>query len=141
MVNTSGDDAATMGDDPLAALPEQGEEMREHTPRRQTPVPTPRPHNSEPRPRTQTPEAHTLSGLQFMGLVTLQRPCPVPPTLREAEAAGTTSDGSAEQQLLGESAAGDCLPDVPLPNVPHLDVPHPDVPLPEERPEGSGGDE
>jgi len=46
-----------------------------------------------------------------------------------------------EQQLLGESAGGDGLPDgllldipltdVPLPNVPLPDVPLPDVPLPD----------
>jgi len=48
------------------------------------------------------------------------------PSLREAEAAGNTSDVDVDQQLIGESAGGHSLPDVPLP-----DVPLPDFPLPE----------
>jgi hypothetical protein len=60
------------------------------------------------------------------------------PTLREAEAAGNTSDVNVDQQLLIESAGGASLPDVPLPavslpDVPLPDVPHPDVPLPDVR--------
>jgi len=88
--------------------------------------------------------------------VTPQKPRPAAPTLREAEAAGNTSDVDVEQQLLGESAGGDGhpdgplpdvllpdvpLPDVPLPDVPLPDVPLPDVPLPEARPDGSVGEE
>jgi len=88
--------------------------------------------------------------------VTPQIPRPAAPTLREAEAAGNTSDVDVEQQLPGESAGGDSLPDVPLPDVPLpdvplpdvplLDVPLPDVPLPdvplhEARPDGSVGEE
>jgi len=88
--------------------------------------------------------------------VTPQKPRPAAPTLREAEAAGNTSDVDVEQQLLGESPGGDSLPDVPLPDVtlpdvplPHvplpdvplLDVPLPDVPLPEVRPDGLVGEE
>jgi hypothetical protein len=57
-------------------------------------------------------------------------------TLREAEAAGNTSDVDVEQQLLGESAGGDSHPDVPLP-----DFPLPDVPFPEARPDGAVGEE
>jgi hypothetical protein len=76
----------------------------------------------------------------------LQKPRPAAPTLREAEAAGNTSDVNVELQLLGESAGGDSLPDVPLTDVPLPDVPLPyvplpDVPLPEERPDGSVGEE
>jgi len=46
-----------------------------------------------------------------------------------------------DQQLLGESAGGDSLPNVPLPDVPLPDVPFPDVPVsdvphPEARMEG-----
>jgi len=63
--------------------------------------------------------------------VTPQKPRPAVPTLREAEAAGNTSDVDVNQQLLIESAGGDSLSDVPLP----------DVPLPEVRPDGSGRDE
>ena len=64
--------------------------------------------------------------------MTPQKPHPAAPTLREAEAAGNTSDHvDVEQQLLGESEGGDSLPDVPLPDVPLPDVPLPDVPLPD----------
>ena len=51
--------------------------------------------------------------------------------MREAEAAGNTSDLDVEQQLLGESAGGDGLPTGPLPDVPLPDVPLPDIPLPD----------
>ena len=67
--------------------------------------------------------------------------------MREAEAAGNTSDLDVNQQLLIESAGGNSLsnvplpdvplPDGPLPDVPLPDVPLPDVPLPETRPDGS----
>jgi len=67
----------------------------------------------------------------LLGLVTPHKPPPAAPTLREAEAAGNTSDVDVEQQLLGESAGGDCLPDVPLPDVILPDVPLPDVLLPD----------
>jgi hypothetical protein len=73
------------------------------------------------------------------------------PTLREAEAAGNTSDVDVNQQLLIESAGGDSLsdvpllvvplPDVPLSDVPLPVVPLPDVPLPEVPPDGSVGKE
>jgi len=78
--------------------------------------------------------------------VTPQKPRPAAPTLRESEAAGNTSDVDVDLQLLGESAGGDSLPDVPLPDVPLPDVilpdvPLPDVPLPEACPDGSVGEE
>jgi len=79
------------------------------------------------------------------------KPRPAEKTLQDAEAAGNTSDVDVEQQLLGESAGGDSLPNVPLPDVPLPDVPLPDVPLPdipladvphpEARPHGSVGGE
>jgi len=131
MVNTSADDADTMVDNQPTVLPEQGHAMGQHTPWPQPPAPAPRPQTPEPRPRPQTPETHTQSGLEFLGLVTLQKPRPAVPPLREAEAAGNTSDVDMEQQLLGESAGGDSLPDVPLLDVPLPDVPLPDVPLPD----------
>jgi hypothetical protein len=155
-VKTSADDADTMVDDEPTVLPEQGQEMREHTPRPQPPAPAPRPQTLEPSSRPRTPETHTLSGLEFLGLVTPQKPRPAAPTLRVAEVAGNTSDVDVEQQRLGESAGGDGLPDVPLPDIPHPDVPLPDVslpnvplpnvplldvPLPEPRPDGSVGEE
>ena len=90
MVNTSADDADTMVDDQPTVLPEQGQEMCEHTPLPQPPAPAPRPQTKEPRPRPQTPETHILSGLEFLGVVTPQQPRPAALTLREAEAAGNT---------------------------------------------------
>jgi hypothetical protein len=131
MVNTSADDVDTMVDDQPIVLPEQCQEMREHTPRPQPPAPAPRPQTPDPGPRPRTPETHPLSGLEHLGLVTPQKPRPAVPTQREAEAAGNTSDVDVDQQLLIELAGGDGLPDVPLP----------DVPLPEARPDGSVGEE
>ena len=122
MVNTLADDVDTMVDDQAIVLPKQGQEMRKHTPRPRTP---------EPRPRPQTPETYCLSGLEDLRLVTPQKPRPAVPWLREAEAAGNTLDVDVDQQLLGESAGGDSLPNVPLP----------DVPLPEARLDGSVGEE
>jgi hypothetical protein len=154
MVNRSAHDADTMVDDEPTVLHEQGKEMREYSPRTQHQAPAQWPHTPEPSPRPRSPETHTLSGRQFLGLVMLQKPRPAPPTLREAETAGNTSDVDVEQ--LGESAGGVSLPDVsrpdlplpddPLPNDPLPDDPLPDdhlpdVPLPEARPEGSVGEE
>jgi len=82
------------------------------------------------------PETHPLSGLEDLALVTLQKPRPAVPSLRQAEAAGNTSGVDVDQQLLGESAGGDSLPDVPLP-----DDPLPDVPLTQARPDRSVGEE
>jgi hypothetical protein len=77
--------------------------------------------------------------------VSPQKPRPAVPTLREADAAGNSSDVNVTQQLLIESAGVDSLSDVPLPDVPLPDVPLPDVPLPdvafqEARPDGSIGE-
>jgi len=135
IANTSADDVDTIVYDEPIMLPEQGQEMREHTPRPQPLAPAPRPQTPEPHPRPRTPETHPLSGLEHLGLVTPQKPRPAVPTLREAEAAGNTSDVDVDvdvdQQLQIESAGGDSLPNVPLPN----------VPLPEARPDGSVGEE
>jgi hypothetical protein len=100
MVNTSADDVDTMVDDELIVLPEQGQEMRQNTPRPQPPAPAPRPQTPETRPRPRTLETHPLSGLEQLGLVMLQNPRPAVPTLREAEVAGNTSDVDVNQQLL-----------------------------------------
>jgi hypothetical protein len=152
MVNTLADDADNMVDEQPTLLPEQGREMRKHTPRPQPPAPATQPHTPEPRQRPRTPDTHSLSGLEFLGLVTRQKPRPAAPTLREAEAAGNSLDVNVEQQLFGESAGGDSLsdvrlpdirlpdihlPDVPLPDVPLPDVPLHDVPLPQASPDGS----
>ena len=165
MVHALADNVDTMVDNQPITLPEKGQVMCEYTPRPEPPTPSPQPHTSEPHPRPRPPETHPLSGLEHLGLVTPQKPRPAVPTQREAEAAGNTSDVDVEQQLLGESAGGDGLPDGPLPDVPipdvHLpdvplpdvplpdvpllnvplpDVPLPDVPLPEARPDGSIGE-
>jgi len=58
-----------------------------------------------------------------LGLGTPQKPRPAVPTLREADAAGNTSDVNVDQQLLIESADGDSLSDVPLPDDPLPEVP------------------
>jgi hypothetical protein len=105
--------------------------MGEHTTWPQPPVPAPQPHTLKPRPRPSTPESHTLSGLEFLKRLTPQQPCPLAPTLGEAEAAGNISDVNVEQQQLSESAGGDGLPDVRLPDVRLPDVRLPDVRLPD----------
>jgi hypothetical protein len=130
---------------------EQGQKIGEHSPRPQTPPPALRPRTPEPRPPLRTPETHTLTGLEFLDIVTQQKPRPAAPTLQETEVAGNIPDIDVEQQLLGELAGGDSLPDgrlpdVPLPDVPLSDVPLPDVPLRdvpllEPHPDCSVGDE
>ena len=146
IVHPSADDADTMVDDEPIMLPEQGQEMRDHTPRPQPPVPASRPQTSEPPPRPRIQETHTPSGLVFLGLVTLQKPRPAAATIGEAEVAGNTLDVDVKQHLLGESAGGDSLhdvppTDVPLPDISLPDVPLPDVAVPEARPYGSVGEE
>jgi len=130
IINTSADDVATMVDDQPIVLPEQVQELREHTTQPQRPAPAPRPQTPEPRPLPRTPETHPLSGLEHLGLVTPQKPRLAVPTLREAEAAGNTSAVDVDQQLVIESAGGDSLPGVPLPDVSLPDIPLPNVPLP-----------
>ena len=125
MVITSADDADTMVDDDSTVVPEQGQEMREHTPWAQPTVPALRPHTPEPPPPPQTPETHTLIGPEFLRIVMPRKPRPAAPTLREAVASRNSSDVDAEEQLLNQLAVGNNLPDVPLP-----DVPFPDVHLP-----------
>jgi len=73
IVNTSADDANTMVDDEPTVLPEQGQDMCQHTPRPQPPAPAPRPQTLEPSPRPGTLETPTLSGLEFLGIVTPQK--------------------------------------------------------------------
>jgi hypothetical protein len=141
MVNTLADDVDTMVDDQPIALPEQCQEMREHTPRPQPPALAPRPQTPDPRPRPRTPETHLLSGLEHLGIVTPHKPHPVVPTLQEAEAARNTSDVDVDQQLLIKLAGGDSLPNVSLPDVSLRDFPLPNVPLPEACPDGSIGED
>jgi uncharacterized protein YbaR (Trm112 family) len=149
MVNTSADHVYTMVDNQPIMLPEQGQEMRKHTPRPQPPAPGPQPQTLDPcaRPQTldpcarpQTPEIHPLSGLEHLGLVTPQKPRPAVPTLQESEAAGNTLDVDEDQQLLIELAGGNSLPNVPLPDVTLPDVSLPDLPLPVACPDSLGGE-
>jgi len=100
MINTSADDVDNMVEDQPIVLPEQFQEMREHTPRRQPPAPASRPQTPDPRPRSPTPKTHSLSGLEHLGLVTTQKPRPVVQAQREAAAAGNTSDVDVDEQLL-----------------------------------------
>jgi len=97
MINTSADEADTMVDDEPAVLPEQGQDMSQHIPTPQPPAPAPPPQTLETPPRRRTPETHTLSGPEFLGLVMPQKPCPAAPPLGEAEAARNTSDVDVEQ--------------------------------------------
>jgi len=136
IVNTSGNDVDTMVNDHPIMLPDKGQKMREHTSQPEPPGAAPRTHTPEPRPPPRMPETHPLTGLEDLGLVTPQKRRPAVRSQREAEAAGNTTDLDVDQQLLGNSAGGDCLPKVPLP-----DVPLPDVPLPAARPDGSVGEE
>jgi len=76
-------------------------------------------------------ETLPLSGLEFLGLVRPQKPRLAVPTLRDAEAAGDSTDLDPYQQLLSETAGGDSLHNVPLPDVPRHYVPHPEA-----RPDG-----
>jgi len=62
-VNSSADDVNPMVDDQPIVLPEQGQEMCEHTPWRQPPAPAPQPHTPEPGSRPRTLQSHPLSGL------------------------------------------------------------------------------
>jgi hypothetical protein len=116
MINTSADDVDTMLDHEPIVLPEQGQEMCKKSPRPQPPAPAPRIQAMEPPPLPRTPEIHLLSRLEYLGLMTPQKPHPAVPTLREAEAAGNTSDVDVHQQLLIDTAGGNSLSDVPLPD-------------------------
>jgi len=81
VVNSSADDVDTIVDDQPTVLPAQRKEMCEHTSRPQLPAPAPRPITLEPCPRPRTHVTHPLSGLEFLGYVTPQRPHPAAPTL------------------------------------------------------------
>jgi len=122
MVNTSADNVETMVDNQSIVVPEQRHGMRIHTPRLQPPAPAPWPQTPEHYPWPWPPETHPLSGLQHLGLLTTQNAHPAVPALQKVEAAGNTSDVDVEQQLLGESAGGDCHFGVPLHNSPHTEA-------------------
>ena len=139
VVNTSVEDVNAMVHDWAIVRPGQGQELREHTPQPQPAAAAPRPHTLDPRPRPQSSETHSLSVLEHLGSVTLQKPRTAVRTVREAKAAGHTSDVDVNHQLLIEMAGGNDLRNVPLHDVPLPDVPLPDVPLPEALRDGSVG--
>ena len=141
MDNTSVDDIDTMVDNQPIVHSEQGQEMREHSPRPQPPAPAPQPHTLEPRPLPRSPETHHFSELKHLGLVTPQKPRLAVPTWRESGPAGNTSDVVVDEQLPIQSGGGDSLSDVPLPDVPLPDVALPDDLLHEACPDGSVGEE
>jgi hypothetical protein len=118
MVTTLGVDVHPMVDDQPIVLPEQGQEMHDHTQRRHPLASDPVPQTPEPCLQPRTLVTYPLSGLQHLGLVTPQKPTLAVPTLREAEGGGDTMDVDVDQQLLIESAGGDSLPDVPISDVP-----------------------
>ena len=72
--------------------------------------------------------------------MTLQKPHLALPMIREAEAARNTSDVDVDHQLLGESAGGNSLSDVPLTDDPLSYVSFSDALLPEACPDGSVGE-
>jgi hypothetical protein len=140
MVHTLADDVDTMVDDQPIVLPEQGQEMCENTPRPQPLAAAPWPQNTDPRRRLRTLETHPLSGMEYLGLMTRQKPRSAVPTQRESEAAGNTSDVDVHQQLMIQSAGGDSLPNAPRPDVSLLNIPLPDVLLSEVGPDGAVGE-
>jgi hypothetical protein len=141
MVNTSADDVDTMVDNQPILLPEQGQEMREHTPQPQHLAPAPQPQIPDLSPQPHTPQTHPLSALEHYGLAMPQKLRPAVPTLREAEGAGNTSYVDVDQELLIASAVGYSLPNIPLADVSLPDFPLRNIPVPEERPDGSVGEE
>jgi len=100
-------------------ISKKSQEMWEHTPWPQPPVPAPWLPTLDPRPSPWSLENFTFCVLELFGLLMLQNPHLAVPTLNEAEAAGTTSHVDVDQQPLGESAGGNRLPNVLLPSI-HL---------------------
>ena len=115
IINTSACDFHTRGDNQPVVRPEHGQEMRKHTPRPQHHAPTAWSQTPELHPQPPTRETYPLSGLEFLGLVMPQNRRLAVPTWREVEAAGKISPVDVNQQLRGQSAGGDSLPNVPFP--------------------------
>jgi hypothetical protein len=143
MPNTVADDVDTMVDNQPIVLPEQGQEISEHTPQPQPPAPTPRPQTTEPRPPLQNLETYPFSGLEHMVVVTPQKPHLAVPTLQENKTAGNTSDVDmdVDLQLLSKLPGDDILHEVPSPDFPFPHVPLLDSPPPAACPVGSVGKE
>ena len=81
MVNILADKVDIMVHYQPIVLPEQGQEMRDHTLQLQPLMPAPLPQSSESRPPLRTPETHPLSELECLGLATLYKPHRAAPTL------------------------------------------------------------
>jgi hypothetical protein len=115
MVNPSADDVYPLVDKGPSVLPDQGQEMHEHTPQPEAPVPTPWPEALEPCPGQQPPATHPLSRLHLLGLVMPQKPHTVVTTQGEAGVPRMSSavdrELDREQQLLPKFPGGDRLPD------------------------------
>jgi hypothetical protein len=80
MVNTSADDFDAVVDDQPIMLPEQCQDMSEHTPRPQPPAAATLPDTLAPCPRPPCTETDPLSRLEHLELVTPQKPRPGVPT-------------------------------------------------------------
>jgi len=76
MVNALANDVGTMVEDQPMVLPDQGQEMCEHTQWPQLLGPAPYPQTAEPRRWPQTTETHTLGGRECSRLVTPQKTSP-----------------------------------------------------------------
>jgi hypothetical protein len=124
MGNTSDDNVETMVGDQAIMLPDEGQMMSEPTAQQQPLAPAPWPQTMQPRPQARTPKTDSLTGLQDLGMVTLQKPHMAVPNLQEAKAAGNPSDVDVNRQLLGETAGGDRDTDGPLPDFLLPDVAH-----------------
>jgi len=130
-VSTTADDVDTMVDGEPILPSYHAQEMPENTPRPHPLVSAPQQHTPETCPGPWTPETDLLSVLEGLGLVIMQKPCLAALTVRDAEAAGNTSDVDVYQRQVGGSACSYSLsyaplPDVPLSNMPHREA-HPDA--------------
>ena len=76
MVKRSADDVYILVDDHPIALPEQGHEMHDYTPRPQPEAPAPWPQIPEHCSRPRTQKTNPLSGLEDLGLATLAKTSP-----------------------------------------------------------------
>jgi len=101
-------------------LPEQGRQMREHTPQLQPPATATRRQIPQSSPRLMTPGTNQLCELEKLGFATAQRHRRPVPTLEESSAPGNTYDLDEDQHLHSDEPGGDCRPDV------HLRMEHPD---------------
>jgi hypothetical protein len=100
MVYTLADNVDTMIDNQRIVLPEQGQEMGEHTPCPQPLEPAPRPGTLDPGLRLQTPETSLLSWLEYLWCLKMQNPRLEEPTLLEVDPPRSSSDMDMYKQLM-----------------------------------------